>query len=44
MGIDADKYFVMNCLASLYKCYLRIRNFHITKVGSVYTLNCNLRA
>ena len=39
MGIDADEYFVMNGLASLGNCYLRVRNFHMTKVSSVYTLN-----
>ena len=39
MGIDADKYFVMNGLASLGNCYLRVRNFHMTKVATVYTLN-----
>jgi hypothetical protein len=39
MGITADKYLVMNDLASLGTCYIRIRNFHITKVSSVYTLN-----
>lgn len=39
MGIDADKYFVMNGLGSLGSCYIRIRNLHITKVATVYTLN-----
>jgi hypothetical protein len=39
MGIDADEYFVMNGLASLGNCYLRVRNFHMTKVATMYTLN-----
>ena len=36
MGIEADKYLVMNDLASFGKCYLRVRNFVSTKEVDIH--------
>jgi hypothetical protein len=39
MGIDADKYLVMNDLASFGKCYLRVRNFKSSKVAGRFVFH-----
>lgn len=36
MGINADKYLVMNDLASFGECYLRVRNFVSTKEVDIH--------
>jgi len=37
MGIDADKYFVMNGLATLGNCYIRVKDFNNTKTNGNHT-------
>ena len=37
MGIDADKYFVMNGLATLGNCYIRVKDFNNTKIDGNHT-------
>ena len=36
MGISAEKYLIMDGLASIGKCYLRVRNFNSTKVANLH--------
>ena len=39
MGISAEKYLIMNGLASIGKCYLRVRNFNSTKAANMYVFH-----
>lgn len=36
MGIDADKYFTLGGLATIGKCYLRVKDFNNTKENGIH--------
>lgn len=37
MGIDCDKYLTLNGLATINKCYIRVKDFKNTKAHGVHT-------